>query len=341
MSVRLASDLILRFASPWFLVLLLVAPFLAVLPIVAKQRLRTSTLRYADTGLTAGLPASWRAYLRPLLPVLRLLVIILVIVALARPQAGQEQEILRGEGIDIALALDISGSMASLDFEPQNRLGAAKHVIGRFIEDRQYDRIGLVVFAHNAFIHSPPTLDYGVLLRLVDEIKLAEELHIQDGTAIGMGLANAASLLRDSQAESKVIILLTDGVNNAGEVDPLTAAQAAKALDIKIYTIAAARPGYVPIPVPGISGRRFYQESVLDEAILKQIAEITDGLYFRAEDTTALQEIYDQINALEKSDVEVKVYTRYQELAAWFMLPALLIFLSEMLLRQTTLRQIP
>jgi len=341
MSVRLASDLILRFASPWLLSLLFLVPLLAALPILARQRWRFSSLRYADLNLTADLPLSWRFHLRPFLPVMRLLIIILIIVALARPQAGQEQELIRGEGIDITMALDISGSMASLDFEPRNRLEAAKQVISDFVESREYDRIGLVVFARNAFIQSPPTLDYGVLLDLLQEVKLADQLRIQDGTAIGMGLANAATLLKDTETASKVVILLTDGVNNSGEIDPLTAAEAAKALGIKVYTVGAARSGRVPVPIPGLPGRVVFRESVLDEEILIEIASMTGGQYFRAEDTASLEEIYDIINDLEKSDVEVRIYTRYRELAPWFLLPALLLFVTELTLSQTILRQIP
>ena len=341
MNIRLASDLILRFASPWFLILLGVVPFLAVMPILLRRHGRQASLRYANTTLTTGLPLSWRFYLRPFLPATRLVVIILVIIALARPQAGQEQEVITGEGIDIALALDISGSMASLDFQPQNRLEAAKQVISEFVDDRSYDRIGLVVFARNAFVQSPPTLDYHVLQGLLDEVQLAERLRLQDGTAIGMGLANAASLLKDSETASKIVILLTDGVNNAGEIDPLTAAEAAKALGIKVYTIGAAKPGRVPVPVPSLRGRFMFIESVLDEEVLIEIAEMTGGQYFRAADTGGLQEIYERINALEKSNVEVRVYTNFQELAGWLLVPALLLLLTEMLFRQSILRQIP
>jgi Ca-activated chloride channel family protein len=288
-------------------------------------------MRYADLGLTSGLPASWRIYLRVFLPIMRLLVIFLVIVALARPQSGQEQEIVRGEGVDIALALDISGSMGTPDFEPDNRLEASKRVIGQFIDERsQLDRIGLVVFAQNSFIQSPPTLDYQVLMELLEEVKLADELGIEDGTAIGMGLASASSLLKDSEAKSRVVILLTDGNNNAGQIDPVTAAEVAKALDIKVYTIGAGRPD------DRLLGSRLFGEDTL-----QQIADMTGGLYFRADDTEGLQQIYEQINELEKSKVEVRIYTRYQELAFLFLLPALGLFVSEMFFRQTVFRKIP
>lgn len=334
--------MIWRFEAPWLLLLLLLVPLLAFVPVWWRHHGRPSGLRYADVGLTHDLPASWRLRAMGLLPILRLTVVVLVILAMARPQAGQAQEIISGQGVDIALALDISGSMASLDFEPDNRLGAAKQVIAEFVRSRSYDRIGLVVFAQEAFTQSPPTLDYSVLLGLLRNVRLATELGIDDGTAIGLGLANAASMLKDSTADSRVVILLTDGVNNAGQIDPITAAEAAKALDIKVYTIGAAKPGPVPFPHQGLLGPRVVmQESVLDEETLQQIADITGGLYFRATDTDGLEEIYGQINELEKSQIEVRTYTRYQELAYLFLIPAVLLLILEKVLRHTVLRKIP
>jgi Ca-activated chloride channel family protein len=281
--------------------------------------------------------------LQPALRGLRILAMALIILAVARPQAGQAREIVKGEGVDIALALDISGSMASLDFQPQNRLEAAKGVIADFVQKRPYDRIGLVVFASSAFNQSPPTTDRNVLLRLLDRTELATDLGIDDGTAIGMGLANAGNMLKDSSAKSRVIILLTDGVNNAGEIDPLTAAQAAEALGLRVYTIGMGRPGEVPVPVVDLFGREqiVYRESDLDEATLQAIADTTGGRYFRAEDTAGLQEIYDEIDSLETSQVEVERFTRYQELMGWLLLPALGLFLTEMALRKTVLRSLP
>ncbi|OQY46088.1 MAG: hypothetical protein B6242_08770, partial [Anaerolineaceae bacterium 4572_78] len=202
-----------RFEYPWLLALLVLIPILAILPYLTRKRSRPATLRYADNSLLDNLPKSWRIYVRPILLMLRLLVIALVIIAVARPQSGQTTEVVKGEGVDIALALDISTSMASLDFQPQNRLEAAKQVISEFVEQRQYDRVGLVVFAKEAFNQSPPTVDYSVLLDLLSEVRLSTELNIQDGTAIGLGLANAANMLRSSTAKSQVVILLTDGVN--------------------------------------------------------------------------------------------------------------------------------
>jgi Ca-activated chloride channel family protein len=276
------------------------------------------------------------------LTVLRLLTIALAVIALARPQIVSARETITGEGVEIALALDISGSMASLDFQPKNRLEAAKQVIGDFIAERPYDKIGLVIFASEAFSQSPLTLDHNMVSRSLDQAELATELEIDDGTAIGLGIANAANMLVNSDAESKVIVLLTDGVNNAGQIDPLTAAEAAKVLGIKVYTIGAARPGQVPVPVQGLFGDQIvYQESALDEETLRQVADITGGQYFRAEDTAGLMAIYDEINSLEKSQVEIQVYNQYYELFGWLLVPALIIFVLELALRNTTLRKVP
>jgi len=332
-----------RFESPWFLTLLLLVPVLAAWPFLAKRWSRPSGLRYADVKLAASAGRSRRVALRPILTGLRILAVALIIVAIARPQTGHARDIVKGEGVDIALALDISGSMASLDFEPQNRLEAAKVVISDFVQGRPYDQIGLVVFAGNAFNQSPPTTDHNVLLRLLDRTKLSTDLGIEDSTAMGMGLANAGNMLKDSDAKSKVIILLTDGVHNAGEIDPLTAAEAAEALGIKVYTIGMGRPGQVAIPVQDAFGGEqiIYEESSLDEGMLQQIAEMTGGRYYRAEDTGGLKQIYEEIDGLEKSQVEVERHTRYQELMAWLLIPALGLVVSEMALRKTAFRTLP
>jgi Ca-activated chloride channel family protein len=233
--------------------------------------------------------------------------------------------------------------MASLDFEPENRLEAAKGVIAEFVEQRPYDKIGLVIFSFEAFNQSPLTLDHQMLDRSLNQVQLAADLGIEDGTAIGMGLANAANMLANSENDSRVIILLTDGVNNAGQIDPLTAAEAAKALGIKVYTVGAAKLGMVPVPVQGLLGgtQIIQQESMLDEATLQQVADITGGLYFRAEDTEGLKEIYDEINSLEKSQVEVQVFNQYRELAGWLIVPAAAFFLAELFLRKSIFRKIP
>jgi Ca-activated chloride channel family protein len=274
--------------------------------------------------------------------ILRYLALVLLIIAVARPQTSRSQEIIRGKGVDIVLALDISGSMAALDFKPDNRLEAAKQVIYEFTLERKYDRIGIVVFAREAFSQSPPTFDYEVLHHLLSSVELAPVLGVEDGTAVGMGIAQAATMLQESNAKSRVIILLTDGVNNAGLIDPVTAAQAAAALEIKIYTIGMGKPGQVPFPVDTIFGRRTQLiESEIDEDTLREIADKTGGLYYRATDTDGLRKIYAEINEMEKSDVEVQLYTRYRELAGWFIIPAFCLLLTEFVLRRTFLRVLP
>lgn len=329
-----------QFANPWWLMLLLLLPPLGWW-VWRKQQ--ATTLGYSATAFTAELPRSLRQRLHRLPLILRLLVLALLIVGLARPQSGERQEVIRGDGVDIVLALDISGSMAALDFEPENRVEAAKAVIGDFIETRQYDRIGLVVFARTAFSQSPPTFDYRTLRTLLDDILPAPDLGLEDGTALGLGLAQAATMLQNSTAKSRVIILLTDGVHNAGQIDPLTAAQTAKALGIRVYTIGMGRPGQVQMPVDDpLLGRTVrWVESELDEVTLRTVAETTGGLYFRATDSAGLEEIYTQIGELETSEIEVDVFTTYTELVWWLLFPALGLLLLEFLLRQTWLRVLP
>jgi Ca-activated chloride channel family protein len=330
-----------QFATPWLLTLLIIVPILAFWH-WRNRAAKPATMSYAVAGMAKGLPGSWRITWRPLLTLLRLLTISLLVIGLARPQIGHAREVIKGEGVEIALALDISGSMSSLDFEPENRLQAAKQVIGQFIGERPYDKIGLVIFSNEAYAQSPLTLDHTMLQRSLDEIELATDLGLEDGTAIGLGLANAANMLTSSEADSKVVILLTDGVNNAGQIDPLTAAEAAKTLGIKVYTIGAGKPGQVPVPVDTMFGTQIsYQESQIDEDTLRQVAEITGGQYFRAEDSNTLAQIYEQINQLEKSQVEIQVYNQYQEMMIWLVLPAALLLVVEMLLRKTVFRTIP
>ncbi len=332
-----------QFGSPWLLSLLLLLPLLWLWRNSAAGGVHLAGLRYSSVRLARSAGQSWRLALRPLLPLLRVASLALIIVGLARPQSIQAREIVQGEGLDIVLALDISGSMASLDFQPQNRLGAAKDVISDFIAQRPYDRMGLVIFASNAFNQSPPTVDHNVLHRMLDQSRLATELKIEDGTAIGMGLANAANMLKGSDAASRVVILLTDGVNNSGQIDPLTAAEAAETLGIKVYTVGMGRPGQVPVPVTDAFGRErvAMQESTLDEATLQQIAETTGGQYFRAEDAEGLRRVYAEISQMEQSEIEIETYTNYRELVGWVLAPGLLLLLTEMVLRQTVLRIVP
>ncbi len=332
-----------QFANPALLALLLLVPVLLVFHWLRRRRSAPATMTHTATHMVRDLSPTWRIALRPLLTALRLLAMALMVVALARPQMVQGNETIKGEGVDIALALDISGSMASLDFQPQNRLEAAKEVIGRFIERRPYDKIGLVVFASEAFSQAPITLDRQALSRSLEQVELSTRLGLDDGTAIGLGIANAASMLAQSDAKSKVLILLTDGVNNSGEIDPITAAEAARALGIKIYAIGAAKPGQVPVPLLDAFGKMdvTFRESEIDEETLRQVADLTGGQYFRAEDTQGLRAIYDAIDRLEKSKVEIQVFNQYTELMGWLLVPALAILLLEMLLRQTVFRKVP
>jgi len=332
----------IQLASPLYLTLLIFIPFLAVLSMRVWKNRKPAALRYASVRIAGSDVLSWRVAARRILPLFRLVALVMIIIAISRPQIVNARQIIKGEGVDIALALDISGSMASLDFEPNNRLEAAKLVIEDFITHRPYDRIGLIVFASESFSQSPLTVDHDVVSRLLSKLDLATNLNIDDGTAIGLGLANAANMIKDSTAESKVVILLTDGVNNSGQIDPLTAAEAAKTLGIKVYTIGMGRPGQVPIPQKTLFGEQVIMaESQVDEAALQQIADTTGGKFFRAYDTAELAQVYDEISQLEASDIEIETYNRYQELAAWLLIPAILLMLGELALRKTILRQIP
>ena len=237
--------------------------------------------------------------------------------------------------------MDVSTSMLAEDFKPKNRIQAAKQVAKEFIQGRQNDRIGLVIFAGEAFPQCPLTLDYGVLMQIIDRVHVAPQEW--DGTAIGNGIATAAARLKDSKAKSKVIILLTDGVNNAGEIDPITAAQVARTFDIKVYTIGAGTRGVAMYPVDDpIWGRRYQPVRVeIDEELLRRIASMTGGKYFRATDSNKLREIYRQIGELEKTRIEVKEYTRYKELFVYYAGMALALLVLEILLSHTVLRKIP
>ena len=327
----------LTFQSPLLLLLLPAAVAPAVLPYLWKRRMGPATMSYADTGLLPGTRKSLRLRLMPFVSILRYLALALVVVAAARPQLADAREVIRGEGVDIAIALDVSGSMGETDFEP-HRLGAAKEIIADFIKQRKYDRIGLVVFSGEAFIQSPPTLDHLALDRLLRDVYLADEMRLEDGTAIGSGMATAANMLKDSSAESKLVTLITDGVNNAGELDPITVATAAEAVGIKLYTIGVGRdPEAGDSPAAGTET----QENPLDEETLRQIAAITNAKYYRATDVEALRGIYDEINALEKSDVEILNFVRYREVLAWFLVPALALLLLELVLSNTAFRKLP
>ncbi len=319
-----------RFAHPVVLFVLLLPLALLLFQRFSSWFFELPVMRYSDTRLVEGLWVGWRVRFRRLPDILRLAAWFLLVIGLARPQSGRSQEVIRGQGVDIVMALDISGSMDNLDFAPQNRLEAAKSVIGDFISGRIFDRIGLVVFAEDAFHQTPPTLDYDALLRALAEVRLASQLGMGRQTAIGLGLVSSANMLRASTAASKVIILLTDGANTAGTIDPVTAAQAVAALGIRLYTIGIGNPEFA-----AESGER------LDEETLQTIASIANGRYFLAQDLATLQEVYDQIDALERSDVERQVFVQWQEQAGVLLIGAFGLLLSERFLRHTVFQTVP
>jgi Ca-activated chloride channel family protein len=274
-----------------------------------------------------------------LVPWLVLVALLLMLVALAQPRRSYTSEVVEGEGIDIMIALDISGSMQALDFEPKDRLAAAKDVIREFIAGRPHDRIGLVVFASRAFTQCPLTLDHQVLTGFLDEIEVGL---IDDGTAIGLGLATAVGRLRHSDAESRTVILLTDGMNNVPTLEPETAAELAHTLGVRVYTVAIGREGIAPFPVDTPLGRRIQNiETRIDEDLLRRIAERTGGIMDRATDPEALQRIFTTIDQLETSRYEARVTTWHRELMVWFAAPALLLLVLAALLEESWLRRLP
>lgn len=299
-----------------------------------------ATLHFSEVSFFKGNPLSWNIIGARFLPALRVAVLGLFIFSLARPQAVSREREYDTKGVDIVISLDISGSMLAEDFKPENRLAVAKEEAKKFIQGRENDRIGLVVFAREAFTQCPLTLDYDILKNLVDEVQIGM---IQDGTAIGMGIATAVNRLRESDAKSKVIILITDGENNAGKIDPITAAELARTFGIKIYTIGVGRGGLVPFPINDpIFGKRYVQAKVeVDEFLLKRIADITGGIFFRARDPQSLSEIYQKINELEKTEVKVHEYRSYDELFSYFLIPALMLLAVEIFLKNSLWMRIP
>jgi Ca-activated chloride channel family protein len=329
-----------RFASPVGALVLLAA--LAVpLWILLRQRRRPVTLIFPSAQPFRGMPRGLAVRLRHLPLALRVIGLLLLVVAFARPQTGRQAEEVLTEGIHIALAVDISGSMRTEDFKPRNRLEVAKDVVGGFIRGRRNDLIGLVVFAANATTRCPLTLDYAVLLDLLGRVEIAPRE--EDGTAIGMGLATAAARLKDVRGKSRVIILLTDGRNNRGQIDPLSGARLAQALGIKVYTIGVGTEGEAPYPIDDpILGRRYINVAAdIDEETLQAIASATGGQYFRATDARALKSIFDRIDRMERTEIKVRGYVRRTERFALALYPGALLILAEILLALTVLRRVP
>ncbi len=306
----------------------------------ARARFKTSAIKYSDVRIVQRAARTGRQRYRAILPILRIVAVALLFVAFARPRSGTEIREITSEGVDIMLALDVSSSMQAEDFKPHNRLYVAKEEIKKFVSKREHDRIGLVVFAKHSFTQCPLTVDYGVLLRFVDQVNFGL---IEDGTAIGMAIANGVNRLRESESKSKIMILLTDGDNNAGEIDPVTAASLAAAFDIKIYTIAAGQTGNLMYPIDDpIFGKRYVAKpSRIDEATLKQIADATGGKYYRARSGEELEQIYTVIDELEKTEIEVSAHKQYTELFHFFTYAGLLLLALEMILAGSIFRKLP
>jgi len=326
-----------RFADPWFLLLLLFLPIWLLRYLKARRRI---CVTFSSTWLIRRLSSYRRpAFIDHAPFALRFMAIVLIVLALARPQTGYREENITSRGIDIMLTLDLSSSMTATDLKP-TRLVAAKRVIGKFIDNRKNDRIGLVVFAAQGYTQCPLTLDYPILKNF---LKTADIGVIEDGTAIGMALATAANRLNDSKAKSRIVVLLTDGVNNRGAIDPVTAAEMAKAIGAKVYTIGVGREGvfYQTVKRPDGTERQVRARTEIDEKLLKQVAQVTGGRYFRAQDEQTLSRIYEEIDRLEKTDVKVKVYVRHTDWFMWLLIPAFLIVLGELLLPVTRFRALP
>ena len=303
------------FQTPFWLCAIIVGPLLILMALFRKKE---GGVLFPGAKKAIDAPRGLRVRLRHLPLILSALALMITAFALARPQKGSVKESVTTQGVDIVVALDVSGSMAAEDFQPRNRLAVAKEVVSDFIQKRQNDRTGLVVFAGRSLTKTPPTTDTAVLLRQLDDVRLKM---LPDGTAIGAGLATALTRLRHSKTKSRVIVLVTDGSNNAGEIDPITAMELARAMEIRVYTISVGRGGQVPIPVQmqnpitgAIVKQTILREVQIDEDLLKKIAFQTGGEFFRATDRTSFQTIFERINQLEKSEIKSTTYRRYREL---------------------------
>lgn len=307
---------------------------------------RAASVRFSSLGLLKPLPVANSLRLRKAVQALRLVTVALLLVAMARPQTGNRLTEVSTRGVDIVLVADTSGSMRALDLDAdrpisqrRDRLEVSKEVLELFIEQRETDQIGLVVFGENAFTQCPLTLDHSVVGTLLERLEIGMA---GDATAIGDAVGTAVKRLRDSQAESKVIILLTDGRSNAGAISPLTAAEIAATFDIKLYAIGVGTRGTAPFPVDTAFGRRIVNQRVeIDEETLMKMAETTGGAYFRAEDRDALGEVYRQIDEMEKTEIQMTSYMEYEEQFRWFVLPAVALLLLEVVLLGTRYRRLP
>ena len=332
----------MRFANPWLLLLLLLLPaWLWRL----RRCARRGGLRFSSIAAAESLMSFWTRLGPVMLTGLRGAALVLLVIALARPQIGRSESKVKTEGIDIVLGVDVSGSMQAMDFElagkRADRLTVVKQAVKEFINARPNDRIGMVAFAGRAYIASPLTLDHDWLERNLDRIRIGL---IEDGTAIGSAIGTAVNRLRDTKAKSKVVILLTDGVNNVWKVPPLEAAKAAQEFGVRFYTIGAGTQGVAPMPVYNRAGQmRGYQPMPveIDEQLLRQVAKMTGGEYFRATDTDSLRKIYEQIDKMEKHEIETVKYEDWRELFPWAVLPGLGCLLLATVLESTRLRRLP
>ena len=305
-----------RFADPLWLLAALAGPLLVWIALWRDRHGRS--IAFPGLGRAEGLRAGWRARLRHAPLLLAAAGVTAAAVALARPQWGSVREDVSTSGVDIVVSLDVSGSMAAEDFQPRNRLAVAKQVVADFVQKRTRDRVGLVIFAGQSLTKAPPTTDTAVLLSQLEDVRLGT---LPDGTAIGSGLATALTRLRHSKTKSRVVVLVTDGVNNAGEIDPATAADLAKAMEVRVYTIGVGRGGRVPMPLQAkdpFTGRVITQQAMveveIDEGLLQRIALRTGGEFFRATDAGSLKAIFERIDRLEKSEIKQTAYRRYREL---------------------------
>lgn len=326
----------ITFACPHWLFLLLIVPFSLAWYVFRHQKL-LPTLRLPEAGMMSKIPKSPKVALRHTQFVLRQLALTLLIIALARPQSSSRGQNVTVEGIDIVISLDVSGSMLARDFRP-DRIEAAKELAIEFIKARQGDRIGLVIFSGESFTQVPLTTDQNVLINMLKSVKSGM---IEDGTAIGDGLATSVARLRESASISKVVILLTDGVNNSGSIDPLTAAEMAKVYGIRVYTIGIGSYGTAPYPFQTPFGIQLRDVPVeIDEALMQEISNRTDGRYFRAADNQKLREVYNEIDRLERSKIDVTEFTRKHEEYLPLVAIALILIALEFLLRNTYFRSI-
>lgn len=329
----------MRFDDPLFLFLLAAIPLLLWWEKAREER-RRPTFLYSSLRLFEGVPRGEKTKFARLPQILKTGALALVVLALARPQGGRGVEEIAAKGIDIMLVLDVSGSMKAEDFTPKNRLEVAKGVISEFIDNRQNDRLGLVVFAGGAITQCPLTTDHDALKKLLQSARIGA---IEDGTAIGVSIATGTNRLKDARGESRVMVLTTDGVNNRGEIDPVTAAELAATFGIKVYTIGVGTQGTAPYPVEDpVFGKRYVQVEVeIDEDILREISRITGGQYYRATNPEALRKIYEEIDRMEKTVVTRRTHTVYTELYPYFVVPAAFLLALSGILSGTFLRGLP